>query len=142
MISKEILKKISDVLWEIPKSFRDDMRVPARVYASEKMLNDIISDRSLEQLVNVATLFGIQEKALAMPDIHEGYGFPIGGVAAMEYPDGIISTGGIGYDINCGVRLLKSELSFKDVEKHLESLAREIYHWVPSGVGRGGATKT
>ena len=141
MISKEILKKISDVLWEIPKSFRDDMCVPARVYASEKMLNDIISDRSLEQLVNVATLFGIQEKALAMPDIHEGYGFPIGGVAAMEHPDGIISPGGIGYDINCGVRLLKSELSFKDVEKHLESLAREIYHWVPSGVGRGGQLK-
>src|SRR3990167_6464627 len=102
------LVKINDWLWEIPKSFRNDMRVPARVYASEKMLEEIVRDRSLEQLVNVATLPGIQNYALAMPDIHEGYGFPVGWVAAFDAEEGVISPGGIGYDINCGVRLLKS----------------------------------
>ena len=141
MVSKDILKKISDVIWEIPKSFRDDMRVSARVYTTQKMLEDVVSDRSLDQLVNVATLPGILGRALAMPDVHEGYGFPIGGVAAMEHPDGIISPGGIGYDINCGVRLLKSQITYKDAKPHFESLAREIYHWVPSGVGRGGQLK-
>lgn len=140
-INKNNLIRINDYLWEIPKSFRSDMRVPARVYATEKMLDEIISDRSLWQLVNVATLPGIQKYALAMPDIHEGYGFPIGGVAAMDYETGVISPGGIGYDINCGVRLLKSSLSFKDVEPHLENLARELYREIPSGVGKGGELK-
>lgn len=114
------------------------MRVSARVYATEKMLEDILSDRSLNQLVNVATLPGIQKYAIAMPDIHEGYGFPIGGVAAMDLEGGVISPGGIGYDINCGVRLLKSQMHFKDVEPYLERLARQLYQEIPSGVGRGG----
>jgi len=100
-ISKDNLNKISDYLWEIPQSFRGDMKVPARIYASEKMLGEIFRDRSLEQLVNVSTLHGIQRYALAMPDIHEGYGFPVGGVAAFSLENGIISPGGIGYDINC-----------------------------------------
>ena len=112
IIQKKNLTKINDVMWEIPKSFRQDMKVPARIFASDKMLDDILKDRSAEQLVNVATLAGIQKFALAMPDIHEGYGFPIGGVAATIYPDGIISPGGIGYDINCGVRLLLSDISY------------------------------
>ena len=137
-INKDNLIKINDYLWNIPKSFRSDMRVPARVYATEKMLEEILTDRSLNQLINVATLPGIQKYALAMPDIHEGYGFPIGGVAAMDFETGVISPGGIGYDINCGVRLLKSNLSFKDVEPYLESLARELYSEIPSGAGRGG----
>lgn len=141
MVPKESLQKISDVLWEIPKTFREDMRVPARIYATEKMLDEVFNDRSLDQLVNVATLPGILEHALAMPDAHEGYGFPIGGVAAMSYPDGVISPGGIGYDINCGVRLLRTGLPFADVQPHFATLAREIYHWVPSGVGRGGKLK-
>lgn len=141
MISKKDLIKINDYLWEIPKSFRSDMRVPARAYATEKMLDDIMGDRSLWQLINVATLPGIQKYALAMPDIHEGYGFPIGGVAAMDYETGVISPGGIGYDINCGVRLLKSQMNFKDIEPHLDNLARQMYREIPSGVGKGGRLK-
>lgn len=141
MISKKDLIKINDYLWEIPKSFRSDMRVPARVYATEKMLDEIMGDRSLWQLVNVATLPGIQKYAIAMPDIHEGYGFPIGGVAAMDYEMGVISPGGIGYDINCGVRLLKSQMNFKDIEPHLEQLAKQLYREIPSGVGKGGRLK-
>jgi tRNA-splicing ligase RtcB len=140
-IVKKDLNCISEYIWEIPKSYREDMRVPARVYASELLLEEIFRDRSLEQIINVATLSGIQGAALAMPDAHEGYGFPIGGVATMEYPDGIISPGGIGYDINCGVRLLRSRLQKKDTEPYLENLAQELYREIPSGVGRGGKLK-
>lgn len=132
------LIRIEDFLWEIPKTFRGDMRVPARVYAREYMLDSISVDKSLEQLVNVATLPGIKGYALAMPDIHEGYGFPVGGVAAFDSEEGIISPGGIGYDINCGVRLLRSEKTFSEVEPYLRSLGRMIYQEVPSGVGVGG----
>ncbi len=135
------LNKISDWIWEIPKSYRSDMRVPARIYASKEMLESTFRDRSLQQLVNVATLPGVQKMALVMPDAHEGYGFPIGGVAAMEYPDGIISPGGIGYDINCGVRLLISKLQFKDVVPNLDKLAQKVFENVPSGVGKSGQVK-
>lgn len=141
MISKNQLKKINDYLWEIPKSYRSDMRVPARIYASEKMLEDILEDESLIQAVNVAALAGIQKYSLAMPDIHEGYGFPIGGVAAIAIKTGVISPGGIGFDINCGVRLLKSEKTFSEVKDKLGELASEIYRQVPSGVGKGGRLK-
>lgn len=140
-ITKTDLHKITDYLWEIPKTYRNDMRVPARIYATEKLLEEILGDRSLEQLINVATLPGIQTAAYAMPDIHEGYGFPIGGVAATSYPDGIISPGGIGYDINCGVRLLKSELSFNDLKPYVEKLGRQLFSEIPAGVGRGGPLK-
>ncbi|MBD3231819.1 RNA-splicing ligase RtcB [Candidatus Dependentiae bacterium] len=141
MLTKKSLKKISEVLWEIPKNYRKDMIVPARIFASDEMLDDVFKDRSLQQLVNVATLKGIQEAAYVMPDVHEGYGFPIGGVAAIKHPDGVISPGGIGYDINCGVRLLKSNLKIDQIKNQLESLAREIFHQVPSGVGRSGDLK-
>lgn len=134
-------KKINDWLWEIPKNFRSDMKVPARIYATRAMLEDILQDRSIEQIINVAAMPGIYKYALAMPDIHEGYGFPIGGVAAMDVEKGLISPGGIGYDINCGVRLLRSHLEFKDVKSRLESLGRAIFKEVPSGVGRGGWLK-
>ncbi|MCR4324424.1 MAG: RtcB family protein [Candidatus Curtissbacteria bacterium] len=117
------------------------MLVPARIFASQKMLGKIFRDKSLEQLINVATLPGIQGQALAMPDVHEGYGFPIGGVAATEYPDGVISPGGIGYDINCGVRLLKSELVVRDLEHHQGLLSKTLFENIPSGVGRGGRLK-
>lgn len=138
---RQSLKQISDVLWEIPKSFRKDMRVPARVYATKQMLESVMQDRSLEQLINVSTLPGIQRAALVMPDAHEGYGFPIGGVAATKYPDGVISPGGIGYDINCGVRLLKSSFHFNELEKFIEPISKELYNQVPSGVGRSGFLK-
>ncbi len=101
MISKNDLKKITDYIWEIPKSFRQDMRVPARIFISDKMIEELFKDRTLWQLVNISTLPGIQKWALVMPDAHEGYGFPIGGVAAISTEDGVISPGGIGYDINC-----------------------------------------
>ena len=135
------LKKIEEYLWEIPKSFRNDMRAPARIYATEKMLKDISEDKSLEQLVNVATLPGIVGWALAMPDIHEGYGFPVGGVAAFDIEKGIISPGGIGYDINCGVRLLLSKRTRKEIAPLVKDLGRTIFAEVPSGVGRGGRMK-
>ena len=141
MISKKDFKKISDWLWEIPKSFRSDMRVPARIYVSEKMLEESSKDKSLEQLVNVSTLPGIQKYALAMPDMHEGYASPIGGVAAIKISDGIISPGMCGYDINCGMKLLKSEYSEKEIKPHFDKLATEIQKEVPSGLGRGRQVK-
>lgn len=141
MLSKNDLKKINDYLWEIPKNYRIGMRVPARIFASEKMLLEILSDRSCDQLINVTTLPGILKAAIMMPDAHEGYGFPIGGVAATAYPDGAISPGGIGYDINCGVRLLKSETSVKDIKPHLQKLSSELYRQIPSGVGHSGSLK-
>jgi tRNA-splicing ligase RtcB len=138
---KEQLTKVHDYLWEIPMGTRKGMRVPAHVYALDDMLDALLQDRSLEQLMNVATLPGIQKVAMVMPDAHEGYGFPIGGVAATRHPDGVISPGGIGYDINCGVRLLVSELSFEDVKDHLDDLSKELFQQVPSGVGKGGDIK-
>src|SRR2546423_15411771 len=99
------IKLVDGQLWEIPASARAGMRVPARLFADRELLAAIEQDRSLEQLANVATLPGIVEAALAMPDIHQGYGFPVGGVAATEPPDGVVPPGGVGYDINCGVRL-------------------------------------
>ncbi len=143
-MEKSDLVKISDYLWEIPARRLEggiEMRAPARFYASEKMLDDIFRDRSAGQLMNVASLPGVMKNALAMPDIHEGYGFPIGGVAAMEYPDGVISPGGIGYDINCGVRLLRSDKNFEEVKSQIGNLARSLYKEIPSGVGRGGKLK-
>lgn len=138
MITRENLKKINNYLWEVPQEFRPDMRVPARIYVSEKMLEHIFEDRSLEQLINVATLPGILKYSLAMPDIHEGYGFPIGGVAAIDAKSGVISPGGVGYDINCGVRLLTSSFSHSELSKYIVDLVNQIARDVPSGVGRGG----
>lgn len=137
-VKKDDIVKLTDYLWEIPTSFRNDMIVPARIIAFEPLLDAIIEDRSLNQLVNVATLSGIQNASLVMPDVHEGYGFPIGGVAATLLPDGVISPGGIGYDINCGVRLLMSQLNYDDIKDRAEALSKEIYAKVPSGMGKGG----
>ncbi|ALM06893.1 tRNA-splicing ligase [Sediminicola sp. YIK13] len=137
-IGKQHLNKIEDYLWEIPKSFHKNMLVPARVLAHEPILDDIIGDRSLVQLVNVASLPGIQGASWVMPDVHEGYGFPIGGVAATSHPDGAISPGGIGYDINCGVRLLTSIIMVEEVKDKIEALSKEMYAQIPSGMGKGG----
>lgn len=135
---KQDLRRIHDNLWEIPQSYRADMRVPARVYTNDRMLDQVVSDRSLEQLVNVATLPGIQRYAIAMPDVHEGYGFPIGGVAAVDPNEGVISPGGIGYDINCGVRVLRSRQTLEEIRPQLRKLAKSMAREIPSGVGRGG----
>jgi len=141
MIFKKDFKKISDWLWEIPKAYRQDMRVSARIYASEKMLEDVFRDRSLDQLINLSCLPGIQKYGLAMPDIHEGYSSPIGGVAAIRIQDGIISPGMCGYDINCGMKLLKSEYPEKEIRPYLDKLATEIQKEVPSGLGKGRQLK-
>ena len=140
MISKKDFKKITDWIWEIPKSFREDMRVPARIYASKEMLEEVEED-AINQVINVATLPSIVKYSLAMPDIHSGYGFAIGGVAATEYPEGIISPGGVGYDISCSVRLLRSDYSEKELKPYLDKLATEIQKEVPSGLGRGRQIK-
>lgn len=141
MISKKDFRRINDYLWEIPKSFRSDMRVPARVYASEEMLEDISRDRSIPQLINTSTLPGVMSYVLGMPDMHEGYGAPIGGVGAMRLPDGVISPGFVGYDENCGVRLLKSEYTEKEIKPYLDKLATEMQRQVPSGLGKGRKIK-
>src|SRR5712692_6551032 len=132
------LQQIAPCAWEIPRSFRNDMRVAARLYATREMVEHLVQERALEQLVNTATLPGVQEPALAMPDIHQGYGFPIGGVVATRAADGVISPGGVGYDINCGVRLLASGARFPEVRDHLAGLATQIQRDVPTGVGHGG----
>jgi tRNA-splicing ligase RtcB (3'-phosphate/5'-hydroxy nucleic acid ligase) len=132
----EELNRIGEVLWEIPASARPDMRVPARVFADEELLEGIVGDLSLQQLENVACLPGIVEAALAMPDVHQGYGFPVGGVAATAPPDGVVSPGGVGYDINCGVRLLALPIASGELGDRRESLVHEISRAVPAGAGK------
>jgi len=140
-MNKGDLKQISPYLYEIPKAHRPDMRVPARFYADAELLRAALGDKSLDQLVNSATLPGIVGYALAMPDIHQGYGFPIGGVVATQTPDGVISPGGVGYDINCGVRLLGTRLSRDEIAPYLDELATQLQRNCPHGVGRGGEFK-
>jgi len=138
-IDLRAIKQISPYEYEIEKTYRSDMRVPARIFINQKMLEKTEDELSLWQLINVATLPGIQRAAFAMPDIHQGYGFPIGGVAATAiHEGGIISPGGIGYDINCGVRLLATNLKKQDIEQHKKELANELFQAVPSGVGVSG----
>ncbi len=141
MVSINDFKQIQEYLYEVPASYRDDMRVPARFYADAKLLEDVKNDRSLEQLVNTASLPGAVKYALAMPDIHQGYGFPIGGVLATELPDGVISPGGVGYDINCGVRLLATHMEQSEIAPYLDDLTSALYANCPSGVGKGGNVK-
>ena len=133
--------QLEETLWEIPADARPDMRVPARIFADRSLLEAILADRSLEQLQNVATLPGIVDAALAMPDIHQGYGFPVGGVAATALPEGVVSPGGVGYDINCGVRLLALPLSSAELGMRLEPLVHEISRAVPAGAGKHGSLR-
>src|SRR5919197_1644629 len=130
--------QIDETLWEVPAHARADMRVPARVFADAELFEAIARDGSLEQVQNVATLPGIVDAALAMPDAHQGYGFPVGGVAAMELPDGVVSPGGVGYDINCGVRLLAAPLAVGELGERREALVHELSRRIPAGTGRGG----
>ena len=135
------LKKISEYEWEIPKSYRSDMRVPVRLFVTRKLLEQATQDKSLDQAVNAATLPGLVGHVTVMPDMHQGYGFPIGGVAATRYPEGVISPGGIGYDINCGVRLLGSQIPAEAVQHKMEDLASALNRYCPSGVGKGGTLR-
>jgi tRNA-splicing ligase RtcB len=132
------LVKINEYCWEIPKS--GGMLVPGRIYATSEMLaNEISADNSLSQVFNVAHLPGIQKYSIAMPDIHVGYGFPIGGVAATDAESGAISPGGVGYDINCGVRLASTQLMYEDVKSKITDLTNTLFKKVPTGVGAKGA---
>jgi len=134
------IKKISDFIWEIPKE--KNMRVPGVVFASESLLKDIKKDKAIEQIRNVATLPGILKASIAMPDCHQGYGFPIGGVAAFDVNEGVISPGGVGYDINCSVRLLKTNLTLMDIEKiGKREIISSLFKKIPSGVGKGTKIK-
>lgn len=141
MVALKDLKRISDYEWEIPKNFRNDMRVPVRLFATRQLLEKVMEDKSLEQAINAATLPGLVGHVVVMPDMHQGYGFPIGGVAATRYPDGVISPGAIGYDINCGVRLLASQIPYEAIANHLSDLATAINMRCPSGVGEAGVVK-
>ena len=132
------LRRVGTCEWEIPTTVRSDMRVPVRLFASRRLLEAIGSDASLEQAVNAATLPGVVGEVLVMPDVHQGYGFPIGGVAATELPSGVISPGAIGYDINCGVRLLASKVELAEAGGAMNELASALDAACPSGVGKGG----
>jgi len=135
---KEIIKKIDDYRWEIPKSYKQGMRVPGLIFASESMLNHIWEEQVFQQVANVAFLPGIVGRSLAMPDIHWGYGFPIGGVAATRIDDGVVSPGGVGFDINCGVRLLRTNLTEEEVRLEIEKLVADLFVNIPSGLGSTG----
>lgn len=132
------LKNVGKYRWLIPRSYKPGMRTDGLIFASDKLLEKIREDQAPEQVANVAFLPGIQGKSLAMPDIHWGYGFPIGGVAAMSVEDGVISPGGVGYDINCGVRLLRTDLERKDVEPKMQEIIDALFRDIPSGVGSEG----
>lgn len=132
------LLQVDEYRWRIPSSYKDGMRVDGLVYTSREMLPSVMEEQALEQVANVAFLPGIIRASLAMPDIHWGYGFPIGGVAAMSLRDGVVSPGGVGFDINCGVRLLRTNLTEDDVRPHLQALVDALFRDIPSGLGSEG----
>src|SRR5512141_2604137 len=131
------LKRISATVWELPVSYKPGMLVPARIYATEKLIKEMDAG-VFEQVTNVACLPGIVNYAYCMPDGHWGYGFPIGGVAAMDPETGVISPGGIGVDINCGMRLVLTNLTFDEVQPHLQKLVEHLFYRIPTGVGCTG----
>src|SRR5580700_7900704 len=133
------LERLDDYRWLIPRQARAGMLTEALIYSDERLLRDVLRDQCLEQAANVAMLPGIAGRSLAMPDIHQGYGFPIGGVAAtIPEEGGVVSPGGVGFDINCGVRLLRSTLTRDDVAPKIRELVNQLFRDVPSGTGRGG----
>ncbi len=140
MANMRVLIKRTDALWELPVTYRDGMRVPGRLYATEDLIRSM-DDGVLDQLANVAMLPGILKYAYCMPDGHWGYGFPIGGVAAMDPRSGVISPGGIGFDINCGMRLATTNLVYDEVKPHLTALVDQLFARVPCGVGGKGLVK-
>src|SRR5947199_4133044 len=133
------LEQVNECGYRIPKSYKAGMRVDGLIFANEKLMAQLKKDQAPEQVANVAFLPGIQHASLAMPDIHWGYGFCIGGVCATD-PDegGVISPGGVGYDINCGVRLVRSNLYYREVKHHLRALVDTLFRDVPTGVGKSG----
>jgi tRNA-splicing ligase RtcB len=139
MITKQDCHRIREYVWEIPTSFHPDMKVPVWIFADEELLEDALGDLSITQAVNVACLPGLVGHVAIMPDVHQGYGMPIGGVMAARVPGGIISPGAVGYDINCGVRVLASDLDYQSAQPYLADLASVLYRNCPSGVGEKGS---
>src|SRR5713226_5876419 len=135
------LERIDAYRYRIPRDQSRGMRTDVLVYASAPLIAQIRKDQSLEQAMNVATLPGIVGPSLAMPDIHQGYGFPIGGVAATDYQDGVVSPGGVGFDINCGVRLVRTNLQADETRTKLRELINQIFRDVPCGTGRTGSVR-
>jgi tRNA-splicing ligase RtcB len=135
---RNAVRAVEPFLFELPRDARPDMRVPARVYADEELLSAILDGDAMAQLANVTTLPGVVGCVYGMPDMHEGYGFPVGGVAATSLPDGVVSPGGVGFDINCGVRLLSLPLAHSALAVHLEAFVHELSRAIPAGTGRGG----
>ena len=141
MVAFNQLQQISDTVWELPTSYKDGMRVPARIYGTKQVIEQL-DEAVYDQITNVATLPGITKHALCMPDGHFGYGFPIGGVAAMDVDQGgVISPGGIGFDINCGMRLVVTNLTYDEVKPHIKQLVDKLYKRIPAGVGSRGFVK-
>ncbi len=132
------LEQVDDYRWKIPVSYKSGMRVPGLIYADKGMLGHILEEQALEQVANVAFLPGIVGYSMAMPDIHWGYGFAIGGVAAMRVSDGVVSPGGVGFDINCGVRIMRTNLVQEDVKLEIKELLDSLFTNIPSGLGTRG----
>ena len=135
------VKKINDFTFKIEKDSSKGMNVPVTIYATDNLISKMVSDRTIDQAANVSTLPGVTKNVVVLPDGHEGYGFPVGGVAALDLEEGVISPGGVGYDINCGVRLLSTSLSEKDVKPNIKDLVNELFRSIPSGVGSQGSVK-
>jgi tRNA-splicing ligase RtcB (3'-phosphate/5'-hydroxy nucleic acid ligase) len=135
------VKKVSDLVYRIDPDPAKGMKVPVTIYANESLISKMVTDRTVDQAANVATLPGVKKHVVVLPDGHEGYGFPVGGVAATDLEEGVISPGGVGYDINCGVRLIRTNLTERDVRPRLKDLVNELFRSVPSGVGSEGSFK-
>src|ERR671925_820794 len=135
------VRKINDFEFTIEKDKSKGMNVPVTIYANDSLISKMVIDRTIDQAVNVSTLPGVRKHVVILPDGHEGYGFPVGGVAATDLVEGVISPGGVGYDINCGVRLIRTNLTEGDAKPLLKDLVNELFSSVPSGVGSKGAIK-
>jgi tRNA-splicing ligase RtcB len=135
------VKKINDFIFRIEKDSSKGMKVPVTIYATDNLISKMVSDRTIDQAANVSTLPGVTKNVVVLPDGHEGYGFPVGGVAALDLEEGVISPGGVGYDINCGVRLLSTNLNEKDLKPKIKDLINELFRSIPSGVGSQGSVK-
>src|SRR5918912_4195696 len=133
------VRKVNDFEFRIEKDPSKGMRVPVTIYATDNLVSKMVADRTVDQAANVSTLSGVRKHVVVLPDGHEGYGFPVGGVAATDMDEGVVSPGGVGYDINCGVRLIKTGLSTSDLRPHLKDLINELFRSIPTGVGSEGA---
>ena len=138
---KHRIRKVSDLEFRIEADHAKAMNVPVTIYANDSLISKMVTDRTLDQAGNVATLPGIRRHVVVLPDGHEGYGFPVGGVAATDFEEGVISPGGVGYDINCGVRLIRTNLTEGDARPRLKDLVNELFSSIPSGVGSKGTIK-